>query len=236
MREAFMTWPRPSRSFLATLLLATLAGGVHHASAAGAAPAASDASLALDDLLAHFRTIAGLSARFREEKHIALLAAPLVSEGTVHYAPPGRLARHTLVPSASSVVLDGTTLRFGDGTSSYAIDTSTSPVVRAFVDSFLAVLAGDRGRLDRNFLVEFRNTPAPAGKLDRSWEIVLTPRDPSLTRIIREIRLAGSGVVVEKIRIREASGDESVTTFSEVDPARTYSPAEADRVFRLAGA
>jgi hypothetical protein len=234
MQEILMTWPRPSRSLLAAFLLAIPAGGAHPAFAGGSAPAASDAPLTLDDLLARFRTIAGLSARFREEKHIALLAAPLVSEGTVHYSPPGRLARHTLAPSVSSVVLDGTTLRFGDGASSRTIDTATSPVVRAFVDSFLAVLAGDRGKLDRNFLVEF-TTPAPASKVGRSWEIALTPRDASLTRIIREIRLAGNGIVVEKIRIREATGDEGITTFSEVDPARTYSPAEADRVFRLAG-
>ena len=240
--ETPMRWSRPLAPGLvaAVGLVAALLG----AAAAGrpvwaanptaadpgqAAPKASaSGEVTIDSLLARFRGIVGLSAHFREEKHIALLAQPLVSEGTVHYAPPGRIARHTLTPSPSSVVLDGTTLRFGDATSEHSIDTGASPVVRAFVDSFLAILAGDRASLERSFVVDFHN---PAGQ---KWEIALVPRDPTLARIIREIRFAGDDVVISQMRIREASGDEGVTTFTDVDAAHRYTQAEADRVFRLA--
>lgn len=205
----------------------------------------TNAPVTIDSLLARFRGIVGLSARFREEKRIAMLAQPLVSEGTVHYAPPGKIARHTLTPSASSVVLDGTTLRFGDATSERSIDTGTSPVVRAFVDSFLAVLAGDRAALERSFVLDF-HTPVGAGgqvpsggqaaggqARSQKWELGLTPRDASLAHIIREIRFTGDGLVLSQMRIREATGDEGITTFSDVDTAHRYSSAEADRVFRL---
>jgi outer membrane lipoprotein-sorting protein len=213
---------------LATCSLA-LSGPERAVWAGGASgPGAEAGPVTIDSLLARFRGIVGLSAHFREEKRIALLAQPLVSEGTVHYAPPGRIARHTLTPSPSAVVLDGTTLRFGDATSEHSIDTGASPVVRAFVDSFLAILAGDRASLEKSFVVDFHN---PAGQ---KWEIGLTPRDAGLAKIIREIRFTGDGVVLAQMRIREATGDEGVTTFSDVDAAHRYTPAEADRVFRLA--
>jgi hypothetical protein len=232
--------------------------------ASGNSAPADAGPVTIDSLLARFHGIVGLSARFHEEKRIAMLAQPLVSEGTVHYAPPGKIARHTLTPSVSSVVLDGTTLRFGDATSERSIDTGTSPVVRAFVDSFLAVLAGDRAALERSFVLDFH---APGGQSQptggqptggqptggqptggqptggqptggqptggQRWELGLTPRDASLAHIIREIRFTGDGLVLSQMRIREGTGDEGITTFSDVDTAHRYSPAEADRVFRL---
>jgi hypothetical protein len=234
-----MRWLHATAFALAAVALSTGAGQPRPAFAAGTAAsgngAPADGPVTIDNLLARFRGIVGLSARFHEEKHIAMLAQPLVSEGTVHYAPPGKLARHTLTPSASSVVLDGTTLRFGDATSERSIDTGTSPVVRAFVDSFLAVLAGDRAALERSFVLDFHTPGAgsqPAG--GQRWELGLTPRDASLAHIIREIRFTGDGLVLSQMRIREATGDEGITTFSDVDTAHRYSPAEADRVFRLA--
>jgi outer membrane lipoprotein-sorting protein len=236
-----MRWPVLARFLTAgaAYLVMSATGPSRQARAAGAAAAnpaaaspaaASDhaAPLTLDALLTRFRGVVGLSAHFHEEKRIALLAQPLISEGTVHYAPPGKIARHTLTPSSSSVVLDGTTLRFGDGTTERSIDVASSPVVRAFVDSFLAVLAGDRAALERSFKVDFHS---PGGQ---KWELVLVPREASLTGILREIRFTGDGLVLSQMRIREASGDEGLTTFSEVDTAHVYSPAEAARVFRVA--
>lgn len=188
--------------------------------------------LTLDVLLARFRAIPGLFARYREEKHIALLAEPLVSEGTVHFAPPRRVARHTVTPTPSSVVYDGTSLRFGDASGEQRIDVGASPVVRAFVDSFVDVLAGDRAGLDRAFVVEFHSGDSAHPR--ETWELSLVPRSPDLLAILREVRFAGDGVVVSRMVIREASGDEGITTFSAVDAAHRYSPEEAARVFRIA--
>jgi outer membrane lipoprotein-sorting protein len=195
--------------------------------ASAGATSAHDAPLTLDTLMMRFRAMVGLSARYQEEKRIALLAQPLVSEGTVHYMPPSRIARHTLTPSPSSVVLDGGTLRLWDGVTEQSIDVTASPTVRAFVDSFLAVLAGDRVTLERTFVVDFR---APAGQ---KWQLGLVPRDASLGSILREVRFAGDDIVIAEMRIREASGDETVTTFLDVDTAHRYTDAEAARVFRL---
>jgi len=218
----------------ATALLAVVAAtsGDERRAAALDKVAEAPRALTLDALLARFRVIPGLSARYREEKHIALLAEPLVSEGTVHFAPPRRIARHALVPSPSSVVYDGASLRFGDGATEQRIDVGASPVVRAFVDSFASVLAGDRSALDRSFVVDF--LASDAVHPDR-WELSLVPRSAELLAILREVRFAGDGVVVARMVVREATGDEGVTTFSAVDAAHPYSSAEAARVFRVSG-
>jgi hypothetical protein len=224
-----MRWSRVGVA-LAWALVATLPG--QGALAAGPV-AASDASpgLTLDDLLSRFRAIPGLFARYREEKTIGLLAQPLISEGTVHYAPPGRVARHTRTPGPSSVVFDGSILRFGDATGEQHIDVGANPVVRAFVDTFLDVLKGDRASLERTFVIEFRSSDG--AHPGQRWELSLVPRAPALLGVLREVRFSGDGVIVSQMRIREASGDEGVTTFSDVDPAHRYAPAEAARVFRV---
>jgi len=217
-------------ALVASVALAAPLGAVA-ARAETSAIADAGARLTFDSLLARFRAIPGLSARYREEKRITLLAGPLVSEGTVHYASPERLARHTRSPAPSSIVFDGTTLRFGDAKSEERIDVSSNPVVRAFVESFVSVLAGDRSKLERTFVVGFR--AGDAAHPGERWELSLVPRDSKLLGVLREVRFAGDGVVVSQMRIREASGDEAITTFSDVDVAHRYSADEAARVFRV---
>jgi hypothetical protein len=187
--------------------------------------------ITLDSLLIRFRASPGLFANYREEKRIALLADPLVSEGTVHYAPPQQIARHARTPTRSSVVFDGKTLRFGDGTGEQRIDVGTAPVARAFIESFLGVLAGDGARLERTFVVDFR--AGDAAHPGERWELSLIPRASALLAILSEVRFAGDGAIVSQLRIREASGDEGVTTFFDVDAAHRYSAAEEARVFRV---
>jgi hypothetical protein len=201
-------------------------------------PAAADArdagaSITLDALLTRFRAMPGLYARYREEKHIALLAAPLVGEGTVHYAPPRRIARHARTPAPSSVVFDGALLRFGDSHGEQRIDVGANPVVRAFIETFLDVLAGDRASLERTFVVSFQ--AGDAAHPGERWDLTLVPRDASLLGVLREVRLAGQGTVVSEMHIVEATGDEGVTTFSDVDTAHRYSAGEAARIFRVSG-
>jgi outer membrane lipoprotein-sorting protein len=194
-------------------------------------PAARRAAITLDAVLARFRALTGLSARFREEKRIALLAAPLVSEGTLDYAPPGRMVRRTTSPAPSVALIDGARLRFRDEGGEQTLDMAAMPVVRQFVDSFLAVVAGDRAALERAYAIDFR-APDPAAT--ERWSLTLTPRAPALQRVFREIALEGEGVALRSLTLRETNGDASVTTFSDVNTARVFAPDEAARVFRVA--
>lgn len=199
-----------------------LAASVVWASAGRAAPPTP-----LEDLLARFRAMPGLEARFHEEKRFAMLDAPLVSEGTLHFSPPGRLARHTTTPVRSTVLIDGDRLAFGDERGQSELDLAQKPVVRLFVDAFVKLLAGDQAALERLFAAEHTALP------DDAWTLVLLPKVSPMKGIIERMELRGAGLVLDRMRLLEVGGDETITTFSRVDVERRYTPEEAARLFRL---
>ena len=61
----------------------------------------------LAQLIADLAAIPGLEAHFSEEKRLALLEEPLVSEGSLYYARPDRLRRSVEQPVRSTLVLRG---------------------------------------------------------------------------------------------------------------------------------
>jgi len=196
------------------------------------APAPEEAKLLgaaeLDAFLGRFAAMTGLSANFREEKHMALLAVPLVNEGVLHFAPPGRLIRHTSTPVASSVLIDGTRLTFGDARGVDAIGFDDNPVVGLFVTSFVKIFAGDRDALAQMYTMELRGDPAGA------WTLKLKPRLSPMDKIIEGIELRGEGLVIGTMIVREVGGDQTTTTFTAVDTQRRFSDAELARLFRIA--
>ncbi|HEY8427297.1 MAG TPA: outer membrane lipoprotein carrier protein LolA [Sandaracinaceae bacterium] len=194
---------------------------------ASSAAEAQSAPPTLDALLERFAAAPGFEARFVEEKRIALLAVPVRSEGRIWFAPPGRLMRRVERPDPSAALIADGRLRMRQGERTEEISVEGNAVLRGFVDSFRAVLAGDRAALSRFYRAEY--APAPDG----SWQLTLRPRDEALSRFVREIRLRGRGVTIVEMHMIEANGDETRTTFSDVDTARRFSDAEARRIFRI---
>lgn len=188
---------------------------------------AQDRAPTLDAVLASFRGVEGMELRFREEKRIALLTTPAISEGTVHYMRPGRLVRRITTPSPQVVLIDGDELRMSEGGRVERIDLAAQPVVRSFVDTFSELLRGDRAALERVYRVQF--TPGEGG----AWTLVLTPRSSPLDRFLREIRFEGSGTSLRTMVMTEVSGDVTTTTFRDVNTRRRYSADEAQRIFSL---
>ena len=192
-----------------------------------AAATAQRGAPTLDRLLQGFQSMPGLSARFTEEKQIALLSRPVRSEGVLYFTPPGRLMRRVTAPTASAALIEGDTLTFvGDGRREQ-IPLGSNEVVGGFVSSFRHVLAGDRAALERTFALQFE---ALGGQ---RWRLRLTPRTDALRRFLTEMELVGTGPAVETMVMREASGDVTTTTFSDVNTARRFTADEARALFRL---
>ncbi|MBK8168793.1 MAG: outer membrane lipoprotein carrier protein LolA [Sandaracinaceae bacterium] len=185
--------------------------------------------ITFESLMRSFAELPGLSANFREEKRIALLASPLVNEGTLHFAPPRRLARHITRPARSTLLISGDSVSMGDAHARQTLELGANPVARTFIESFVSLLAGNRAALERTFQTDFMSEP------NRHWSLVLRPRAASVSRVLREIRVTGAELIIERIVIAEANGDVSTTTFSSVDTHHAYSNAEAERVFRIPG-
>jgi hypothetical protein len=136
-----------------------------------------------------------------------------------------------MAPMQSSVVIDADRIQFGDENGREQVELAGNPVVRLFVDSFVKILAGDRGALERIYDMSF--TPASDGS--GQWKLVLRPKVDPMNKVIDRMELEGTDLVVSKLLMVEKGGDETVTTFNDVDVNRRYSKAEADRVFRVLG-
>jgi len=201
--------------------------------AAGPARAvAQDAAPTVDTVLARMARIPGLHCAYREEKRIALLSSPVVTEGVIDYARGAspaahRMARRTRVPSRDVVLIDAGELRMSDGRTTQRIDLASQPVVRSFVDSFLQLLVGDRAALERTYTLSLE--PLPEGQ----WALLMRPRGAPLSQFLREIRFEGRGDALTRMVMTEISSDVTTTTFSDVDSAHRYSSAEAATVFSL---
>jgi outer membrane lipoprotein-sorting protein len=194
---------------------------------ASAWPAKGQTAPSLDALFESFRSVSGMELRFREEKRIALMRVPSVSEGTLHYARPGRLVRRVTSPSPVVVLIDGDELAMSEGGRTTRIDLASQPLVRSFVDTFSQLLAGDRALLERTYRVTY--APGEAGR----WTLTLAPKSAPLDRFLREIRFEGQGVALERMIMSEVNGDITTTTFSNVDTRRRFSAEEATRIFSL---
>ena len=210
--------------------LALGAASLPAADAMATAPAAqktsSNSVMSLETLLRSFAAMPGLSAEFREEKRMALLAEPLTNEGTLHFHQ-GQLARHTLRPLRSSVIIGPERLEFGTSDGHESMDLRRNPVVKLFVESFVKVLAGDQESLEKIYRIEFK--PGEGGQ----WELTLRPRISPMDKVIDFLRLQGEGLAMRTMSVREKNGDETVTTFSKVDTRKRYSAREMRTVFSL---
>jgi len=215
------------KGYTLSLIAGVLLGFTVSIAAAETSPAAADNHSELYKLLARFSSIPGLSARFREEKRIALLIKPIVSQGAVYFAAPKRFARHVDKPEKSQLVIDKSELRVIDASGTRSISLESQPVLRVIVGTFVQVLSGDRQALEHSYRVAFEGTAAG------QWSMTLNPKKKVLSRVLRQVNVQGREAIVERMEIRENNGDRTVTTFSDVNISRRFSAAEQKRLFLI---
>lgn len=214
---------------LVGLALVAAPGGASAGAPEAAAAAKPAPAITLEGLLARFAEMSGLQATFREEKRMALLAVPLVNEGTIYFVPNAgapRLARHTTLPAPSVVVIDGATLRVADAAGREEISLDRNPPVRLFVDSFVKIFAGDRAALSTMYAMEL------AAEGDK-WTLRLKPKVAPIDKLVERVEISGEGVVIASMRVVEVGGDETVTSFSAVDTKRRFTAEESAALFSL---
>ena len=176
---------------------------------AAVAQAESKSKWDLTQLMQDLRQVKAARGRFVERRYLAILNTPLESSGTLVYIAPGRLEKHTLSPRQESLTLDGDTLLVENKETGQRrqVALEEQPVVRAFVESIRATLAGDLQTLSRFYEVSLE------GDASR-WRLRLRPTEPRLREVASEIRLSGNGTWVGVIEILDAGGDRSVMTIT----------------------
>lgn len=192
---------------------------------AAAASAQPLADADVDALLARLAEKRGGTAKqsdFREVKHLALLAKPVVETGTLAFLPPDKFRRE--VTGRSLTVCNGEVLwlyypEFQEA-EKYSLAAN-----RSLRESLAAMSAGlGLKDLRKDNLVTAAKTPS-------GYDLVLVPRKSALRKSLREIRLQISdALVVERMEILGADGDRSETTFLN---ERTAALTPADFEFQL---
>jgi hypothetical protein len=178
-------------------------------------------------LIPALRRTTTLRSHFHEEKRMAVLAVPLVSEGELYFAAPDRLARVVTAPSPSKMVIEGARLSFRDEHDVRSIPLEQTPVARMLVESLMKILAGDQDGLAA--LYEMTLTGHPGGR----WRLVLKPRTGPLNELIEDVALSGHGAIVEQLEVRETGGDDTLTSLSAVERDRPFSAEENRRFFGI---
>ncbi|MCB9667136.1 MAG: outer membrane lipoprotein carrier protein LolA [Myxococcales bacterium] len=178
-------------------------------------------------VLERLSQITGLSAHFREEKHITLLSKPLISHGMIYYLSPDQLLRRTESPEKSAIRIRNNRVDIADAAGQSSIDLAQHSAIRELIVCFLYVLQGDSAALNRSYTLTFQR------KTNDSWMLRLNPKTAALRQMIRYISLSGHDIILQKLIVAEASGDISVTTFEDVQTDRKFSPEERRRMFGL---
>ncbi|MGH8640713.1 MAG: LolA family protein [Burkholderiales bacterium] len=174
------------------------------------APAfAIGAEWGMEHLMGALAAVKKSQAGFVERKQVAILNEPLESRGRLVYVATGRLEKHTLSPRRESLVLDGDelTLESGDRNQRRTLRLQEQPVVRAFVESIRATLAGDLATLNSLYAIRLEGT-------ERQWRLILKPGDRRVQEIVSEIRIGGSRDAITRIEFFETGGDRTVMTIT----------------------
>jgi outer membrane lipoprotein-sorting protein len=195
--------------------------------AARAAAAAEPAPTpTLESLMAGMAETPGVEARFLETKEIALLSEPIETRGMLAFVPPDRLLRTTTEPSHSRLVIAGERFSFSDAAGGDAVDLSSNPLAREFVDNFIVLFNGDLAALRRRYEPELTSD---AG----GWRLALRPRHRPLSDLIERITLTGRGRTLLRMEMLERDGDRTTTRFEDVQVDRRFTPAEVERLFAV---
>ncbi|WP_254776659.1 LolA-related protein [Lysobacter sp. cf310] len=185
------------------LALACAAGSLYAAPPEPAAASAPGATVDPDWILARLAQPASMRTAFVEIRGSALLKAPLRLSGEYQ-----RLEDDTLVREVRAPYAETTTIRAGEvkiqraGKAARSFSLSRAPELAGLQASFGALLAGDRKRLEQQYLVAAEGTR-------QQWTMTLTPRSSAVAAKLQGITLRGRGAELRCIEARPARSDAS---------------------------
>jgi hypothetical protein len=141
---------------------------------------------------------------FVEVRYSSLLDEPLVASGRLEHRADGALVREVVDPYRETTTLQGENVRLErEGGKPRSFSLNRAPELRGMLSSFGALIAGDLGLLERNFVV------TTSGTNDR-WRIDLVPIDDKLKRRLARIEVDGSLDRPRCFTMTEPDGDASV--------------------------
>jgi hypothetical protein len=154
----------------------------------------------LEHLMQDMAAIKHRIVQYKEEKQMELLDAPLYSEGTLEYLAPDKLVRTVLKPSRVRYTIDSKQVIIEKANKRRIQNLDQLPLVKTFVESFRAILAGDLISLQKYYEIVF------SGNRDQ-WEISLQPKDKKLAAYVDRLRVSGAGDKILLYVVEDNNGD-----------------------------
>lgn len=168
-------------------------------------------------------TIRSLSAEFVQEKHLKILARPLVSSGVFYFQAPSSLRWEYRSPLRNILLMnkDGTERYVGTETGLVKESGANLQAMQVVLEHITQWL---EGRFDDN--------PVFAANLEPGPKITLVPKDKGFARMIARIELVFSSRpgVIETVVIHEGADSFTRLVFKNV----VLNPSIDDSVFRKA--
>lgn len=131
-----------------------------------------------------------------------VLERPLVVSGELAWLGGDRLQRRVDHPQQeTATIADGEVTQQRTGKSPRHFSLSRAPQLQVLLDSFVALLSGDAGRLQQAFEVRLSGDPAS------TWTLTLLPRDAKVAKTVASIAIDGVGKQSLCMRMQEADGD-----------------------------
>ncbi len=162
----------------------------------------------LKDLLARIRENRITQADFQEQRFLRLMKKPIVSSGGVWFQPPNKFRREVKGNSPSLTVSNGQQLWIYypnfKSAEHYSIG-SRSPL-----DSIIAAINSALNLENVENAFDITGT-----KIDNGYELDLTPRTPSMKRILQKLHLRiDDKLRAERTEMLQLNGDRIVTNYS----------------------
>jgi hypothetical protein len=144
---------------------------------------------------------------FTERKTLQMLKEPLILKGTLDFRRPARLEKRITSPMTETYLVEGNEVTIDLPAKGFRqkVALTDYPALQAFVESIRAPLAGDLASLQRFYRVSL-------GGSERNWLMALVPLDTDMAKLVRSVRIKGSGDRMREVRIEESNGDSSVMT------------------------
>jgi outer membrane lipoprotein-sorting protein len=164
------------------------------------------------------RDIRTVQAAFTQEKHLQILAQPLLSRGRLIFAAPDRLRWEYEAPLASVLLMDeGRVQRFVKTGETWTEDASAALPAMSFV--MQEISRWMNGRFDEN--------PDFEARLEPGGRIVLSPRKEALSKVIQKIvlQLADTPGVIESVTVYEDDRNFTRLHFTDVAVNQPVDPA-----------
>jgi len=189
------------------------------ASEPGAIPATATTSG--QTLIAALGQPAPAHTAFAEARFLQVLARPLVVSGELSWLGGDQLQRRVDHPQQeTATIANGEVTQQRVGKSPRHFSLKRAPQLQVLLDSFVALLSGDAGRLQQAF--EIRQT----GDAAAAWTLTLLPRDAKVAKTVASITIDGYAKESRCMHMQEADGDLAIDLLGAL---ATKMPAQPTR-------